>query len=325
MVRRTPLKNLESLLADIQQVDSILLKAQVVRQTNKNQIRLFLNGNSKSHLFAKFANLYPNLWGKYPTLTNQEIAAHTHHKEKIELDSKYDLFENLKHAKKFTEADLEALANWDVIPEELEETAIFWSEKINGRIVNFNSEPEWNTYLALKEKGLIQSFRAQSLVFYYDSYREKARKCIPDFIFLTPEGYLAIVESKPTALMGTYRVRCKYEALKKYCLAKGFLYAMVNEKLLSIESIQNSSFENEVTQAFDSMIADGGKFDKDKMKILYDQFKHYTQLQIKEIIGKHILRLNLKNKSKYGFHIVSKRKFKTKRINLTDPSNQKPL
>ncbi len=320
-----PLKQNLSLQNDVKAVDTILKEAKVVKETNLNQIRLFLNGNPNSHLFAKFADLHPSLWGKYPSITNKEISELFQKTEKLSLDSKYDLFENTKHARKFTESDLEAIANWDKIPEDLDETTIYCSEMIDGRMINFNSEPEWKTYLGLKEKGLIQSFRAQSLEFYYDSYREKGRKCIPDFIFLTPEGYIAIVESKPTSLMGTYRVRCKYEALKKYCLAKGYLYTMVNENLVSIESIQNSPFENEVTQTFDHMVKDGEKFDNEKMKLLYDQFKQYSQIQIKEMIGQHILRLNLKNKSKYGFYINSKRKFKARKIALSETLNPPQL
>jgi hypothetical protein len=71
-------KNKDSLIEDIHLVDKILKQGKVVKDIQANQIRLFFNGNPKSHLFLKFAHLHPTLWGKYPKLTNIEIESILH-------------------------------------------------------------------------------------------------------------------------------------------------------------------------------------------------------------------------------------------------------
>ncbi len=308
------MKHLESLLADIQQVDSILLDAKVVKETNLNQIRLFLNGNPNSHLYAKFADLHPSLWGKYPDLTTKQIEEARTGKQEPKEETKYAHFQNVDNAKTFTESDLESLANWDLLPPALKKTKIFRTETIDNRIVTFNSEPEWNTYQALKEKGFIQSFRAQSLMVPYASYFKGDKHYYPDFIFLTPEGYIAIVESKPSSIMNTFLVRCKYEGLRHYCESRGFIYAMMDETLTTLEMIKVEKQNNDITRFFDALFDEVGVFNDEAIKLVYQHFPDQSQKEIKEILGHHVLQRDLVNKSSVGFNIKRHRKFNATKI-----------
>lgn len=304
------MKNKDTLLSDIHQVDKILKEAKVVKETNLNQIRLFLNGNPNSHLFFKFAYVHPSLWGKYPKLTSKEIESTLHPNQSNPVDVRYQLFENLEHAKKFTEKDLEALADWDVLPASLKKNKVKFQVLIDGRYVSFGSEPELKTYQRLKELGLIASFRAQHLRVPYASYIKGDKNYYPDFVFLTPEGYITIVESKPIALMSYFVVEAKYHFLKRYCEAHGYLYAMMDENLTTIEHVREEALPKEVTQYANHLLDTARIFDDGAMEMVYLRFKEegYTQLELKTILSKHWIQRELVNKSTRGFLIKKRRK-----------------
>ena len=226
------------------------------------------------------------------------------------VDVRYQIFENLQHAKKFTEKDLEALADWDVLPESLKKNKVNTQVLIDGRYVSFGSEPELKTYQRLKGLGLIASFRAQHLRVPYASYIKGDKNYYPDFIFLTPEGYIAIVESKPIALMSNLMVEAKYHFLKRYCEAHGFLYAMVDENLTTIEQVRKEALPKDVTQYADHLLETAKIFDDGALEMVYLWFKEegYTQLEIKTILSKHWIQRELVNKSTRGFLIKKRRK-----------------
>ena len=300
----------DTLLTDIQHVDKILQEAKVVKETNLNQIRLFLNGNPNSHLFLKFADVHPTLWGKYPELTSKEIESTLHPNQSSPIDVRYQIFENLQRAKKFTEKDLESLADWDVLPASLKKNKITTQVLIDGRYVSFGSEPELKTYQRLKDLGLIASFRAQHLRVPYASYIKGDKNYYPDFIFLTPEGYIAIVESKPIALMSYFVVEAKYYFLKRYCEAHGYLYAMVDENLTTIEQVRQEVLPKGITTYADHLLATARIFDDGAFDMLYLRFKKegYTQIALKTILSKHWIQRELTNKSTRGFLIKKRRK-----------------
>ena len=292
---------------DVQAVNQILIGANVVKQTNVNQIRLFLNGNAKSHLHDKFASLYPKLWGQYPTLTQREIEDVL--KEMPEPIHQRDrIFENLHGAKKFTEKDLEALADWDVVPKELQQSKPHPSLLIDGHMVHFGSQPELNTYLRLKEKGLIQSFRGQHLMIHYASYLSEDKKYYPDFVFLTPDGYIAIVESKPIQLMSYFIVEAKYHFLKRYCEAHGFIYAMMDENLVTIEQVRQEPLPTQVTEFLDHLLDTARIFNDGAMQMVYQRFGDQNHKDLDLIASKHWIQRELVNKSQYGFLIKKQRK-----------------
>ncbi len=303
------MKNTMSLLEDIQQVHRILMDAHVVKGVVVNQIRLFLNGNEKSHLFDKFALLYPRLWGKYPKLNNAEINNLLNLQSNNPLKLKYASFENFDHAKIYTEQDLENLTDWDKLPTQLEKTKVFCKETIDGRMIPFNSEPEWNTYTKLKAGGFIQSFRAQSLLVPYNSYLKEDRKYFPDFIFLTPEGYIAIVESKPIEFMANFFVQAKYLALRRFCEERGFIYAMVDEHLHPYHQMKLEKETNKVTEYFDHLLETARMFDDDGFDLIKAKFKGEWKVSDLEVmIAKHIIRRQLVNTSSGGYHIKGLRK-----------------
>lgn len=221
-------------------------------------------------------------------------------------EDKYELFCNVANAKKFTLDDLNALANWDVIPDEIKDNDVKITLPIDEVDVPFYSIPEYNTYIALRTKKLIRDFRVQSLEITYSTYQGKFKPYYPDFVFLTPEGYIAIVESKPVVDMSNFYNRCKYYALKLYCESMGFIYAMVDENLVSLESILQRKVNNGITKAFDEILETTGQFSAGDLKFIFDKHKSYTQIEVRKILSKHITQKNLINTSRYGFEISSK-------------------
>jgi hypothetical protein len=222
------------------------------------------------------------------------------------IDDKYSLFCNVDGAKTFTLEYLDSLADWDTIPEGIKDNEVKKTLPIDGVDVPFYSIPEYNTYIALRSKKLIKHFRVQSLKITHSTYQGKLKPYYPDFVFLTPEGYIAIVESKPIVDMSNFYNRCKYYALKLYCESMGFIYAMVDENLVSLESILQHQVTNNITKAFDGILETTGQFSAGDLKFIFEKHKSsYKQIEIREILSRHIAQKNLLNKAKYGFEIKS--------------------
>jgi len=234
-----------------------------------------------------------------------ESRRQSYEKGYFERDDKYDLFCNVDKAKKFTIDDLNSLADWSISPEGIKDNKVIKILPIEGKDVPFYSIPEYNTYIALRSKKLIQHFRVQSLKITHSTYQGKLKPYYPDFVFLTPEGYLAIVESKPIVDMSNFYNRCKYYALKLYCESMGFIYAMVDENLVSLDSIIKHKVINPITKSFDEILEKNGQFNHNDLEFIFRNNKAYTQLQIREVLSKHIAQKNLVNYSKYGFEISS--------------------
>jgi hypothetical protein len=145
----------------------------------------------------------------------------------------------------------------------------------------------------------------QNLKITHSTYQGKLKPYYPDFVFLTPEGYIAIVESKPIVDMSNFYNRCKYYALKLYCESMGFIYAMVDENLVSLESILQHQVTNNITKAFDAILETTGQFRSGDLKIIYEKQKAYLQKDINNILSKHSAQKNLINQAKFGFEIKS--------------------
>jgi hypothetical protein len=310
-------------IIDIHETNRRLLESQYVHFINYNQIKQLLSGNKKSLMYGRIAHLHQDLWGKYPEIHEGEIKyamenyVITSKQEKVNpprdifkdppiIDDKYSLFCNVDGAKTFTLEYLDSLADWDTIPEGIKDNEVKKTLPIDGVDIPFYSNPEYKTYIALRSKKLIKHFRVQSLKITHSTYQGKLKPYYPDFVFLTPEGYIAIVESKPIVDMSNFYNRCKYYALKLYCESMGFIYAMVDENLVSLESILQRKVTNNITKAFDEILEKTGQFSTGDLKFIFEKHKSsYKQIEIREILSRHIAQKNLLNKAKYGFEIKS--------------------
>ncbi len=332
----------DQIIIDIHEANRRLLHSNYVHSVNFKQIKQLLSGNKKSLMYGRIDHLHKDLWGKYPEISIEEIQLaiekyvvlnstisgnddnsnndlelvmkalndlesrnQSYERRYFERDDKYDLFCNVDKAKKFTIDDLNSLADWSITPEGIKDNKVIKILPIEGKDVPFYSIPEYNTYIALRSKKLIQHFRVQSLKITHSTYQGKLKPYYPDFVFLTPEGYLAIVESKPIVDMSNFYNRCKYYALKLYCESMGFIYAMVDENLVSLDSILKHKVMNPITKSFDEILEKNGQFNHNDLEFIFRNNKAYTQLQIREVLSKHIAQKNLVNYSKYGFEITS--------------------
>ncbi len=341
----------DQIIKDIHEANRRLLHSNYVHSVNFNQIKQLLSGNKKSLMYGRIDHLHKDLWGKYPEISIEEIQLaiekyvvlnstisgnddnsnndlelvmkalndlesrnQSYERRYFERDDKYDLFCNVDKAKKFTMDDLNSLADWSITPEGIKDNKVIKILPIEGKDVPFYSIPEYNTYIALRSKKLIQHFRVQSLKITHSTYQGKLKPYYPDFVFLTPEGYLAIVESKPIVDMSNFYNRCKYYALKLYCESMGFIYAMVDENLVSLDSILKYKVINPITKSFDEILEKNGQFNHNDLEFIFRNNNAYTQLQIREVLSKHIAQKNLVNYSKYGFEIGSNETIDFKRL-----------
>ncbi len=310
-------------IIDIHETNHRLLESKYVHSVNYNQIKQLLSGNKKSLMYGRIDHLHQDLWGKYPDIHVEEVKYAMENyvipnkQEKVNppkdlfkhspvIDDKYSIFCNMDGAKKFTLEYLDSLADWDVIPEGIKDNEVKKTLPIDGVDVPFYSMPEYNTYIALRSKKLIKHFRVQSLKITHSTYRGKLKPYYPDFVFLTPEGYIAIVESKPITDMSNFYNRCKYHALRLYCERMGYIYAMVDENLVSLQSILQQKVTNPITKAFDQILETKGQFSPGDLKVIYEKQKAYSQKEINHMLSKHIAHKNLVNQAQHGFDIKSK-------------------
>jgi hypothetical protein len=106
--------------------------------------------------------------------------------------------------------------------------------------------------------------------------------------------------------MSNFYNRCKYHALKLYCERMGYIYAMVDENLVSLESILQRKVTNIITKSFDEILEKTGQFSAGDLKFIFEKHKSsYKQIEIREILSRHIAQMNLLNKAKFGFEIMS--------------------
>jgi hypothetical protein len=86
----------------------------------------------------------------------------------------------------------------------------------------------------------------------------------------------------------------------------GFIYAMVDENLVSLESILQHQVTNNITKSFEEILETTGQFSTGDLKFIYKKQKAYLQKDINNILSKHIAQKNLINQAKFGFEIKSK-------------------
>ena len=85
----------------------------------------------------------------------------------------------------------------------------------------------------------------------------------------------------------------------------GFIYAMVDENLVSLESILQNKITNNITKTFDNLLEKAGLFNLGALKYIYEKHNSYKQKEVRDILSKHIAQKNLINNAKFGFEIMS--------------------
>ena len=170
-----------------------------------------------------------------------------------------------------------------------------------------------------KKTSAVSHFGAQNFCIQY-KYRPEQKKWknyFPDFVVYTKDKHIAIVEIKDTKAM-TYFVNIdKYIALRGFCRENGFEYMMIdpgNDNITFDELCSFDDIDILLEDEFDTMRPSSKRiYDDTFFNRWYNDNKYfykdcgYNKKDFDTEVSALILRNNMHNDYKWGFHISKKR------------------
>ena len=244
------------------------------QKANIEAIRAFLLGDKNSRIFRYCSEV--DGFGKYKYLDIKSVddavydlvkeekirkSNSKHKKFYYEINDEYEpayvMLNNHKYAKEYSE---------DYFLRELND----WSKKSpfpiryphavklsDGYVFVANGEPEEKLVKRLDHKDMFLHIRGNSFCI---KIPYKNKKYYPDIIVYTKEGKIGIIEVKPMLNMADYKVIEKYEALKKYCEKRGFMYVMCDYQYHTYDFQRKRKVSDEVKAAVKKEFNKKGKF-----------------------------------------------------------------
>lgn len=141
-------------------------------------------------------------------------------------------------------------------------------------------------------------------------YKGKYHTYFPDFFIITNSNKIIIIEIKQIAQMNSGENKAKYNALKKYCKAKKFLYVMCDKTFSSFESLKDRKGSTKVEEAIEAAIDEKGCFDYDDYLELTDELTYKKIKWMRKAIGIYVA--SHKNVVMYGDLTYKIKKLKIK-------------
>ncbi|MFP7486473.1 TnsA endonuclease N-terminal domain-containing protein [Priestia filamentosa] len=133
---------------------------------------------------------------------------------------------------------------------------VFYSEK-NDRDIHYESGLELSFIQGMEESQHIVSYCEQAIAIKF-SYKGKQHRYYPDFVAMTSDGSIFVVEVKPVMLMGEYSNLRKWMALRTYCEERGF-GIIITDGQTTFSQLSNRTYSEDVAQRVHQYIARGKK------------------------------------------------------------------
>lgn len=219
---------------------------------------------------------------------------------------------NQSGAKTFTLEYFNSIADWSYCPSQSPDgPKDTYTTKTGNRIeCDSTYEPMMLEYL--ENNQLVQAIGAQKLIVDCSSAFTAEMNYHPDLIFLTKDGYIAVVEVKALSAMSYHLNIEKYAALASFCEEKGFLYMMVDpaedfftyDDLLAVD-IPNGLY-NHVMWYLSEIIDEENPclIEKSDFAVLYDALQEdYTKEDLRFYLRAIIVQEGWYNKSKHDFNV----------------------
>lgn len=203
---------------------------------------------------------------------------------------------NTKYAKTFSEEYFENMADWSDCKSHSDSGPKYLYTLKSGKTIECDSRPERNMVKYLDDRDLYICLGSQALCIKYDTAFKKDKNYFPDFVLLTKDYHIAIIEVKSLSSMSYHLNLEKYKALEKYCKKKGFEYMMVDpdhdyKTLDQLRNMRiNPGFEKTFVKHGYKKTNNDTLIDKDLVTKWYDEFgkgktnKTKFKLQIHSLI-----------------------------------------
>ena len=163
----------------------------------------------------------------------------------------------------------------------------------DGYVYQADSQQEISTIKKLIYHDAFKRLRGQCINIPY-KFGGKTHNYYPDFVILTQTNKIIIMEVKEVAQMSSKQNIRKYEALKRYCNKKGYLYIMCDKAFRPYEKLSKYSVNGKVENAIKSALKKKGYFDYSDYRDLIDEEEYKKVKSYRESIGVFLV----KNKNK---------------------------
>lgn len=135
---------------------------------------------------------------------------------------------NCENAKPYTKEFFNNMADWSKSQSHSGTEAKYEYTLKSGQTIYCDSRPERNMAKYLDDRDLFISLGSQAFCIKYDTEYSKDKDYFPDFVILTKDYHIAIIEVKALSAMSYHLNLEKYKALEKYCKEHGFEYMMID-------------------------------------------------------------------------------------------------
>ena len=163
----------------------------------------------------------------------------------------------------------------------------------DGYVYEADSQQEISTIKKLIYHDAFKRLRGQCINIPY-KFGGKTHNYYPDFVILTQTNKIIIMEVKEVAQMNSKQNIRKYEALKRYCNKKGFLYIMCDKAFRPYEKLSKYSVNGKVEKSIKDALKKKGYFDYSDYRKLIDGEEYKTVKSYRKSIGVFLV----KNKNK---------------------------
>ena len=130
----------------------------------------------------------------------------------------------------------------------------------DGYVYEADSKQEMSVLKKLIKHDAFLKLRGQCINIQY-RYAGKNHNYYPDFIILTQTNKIIIMEVKEIAQMNVKQNIRKYNALKRYCEKKEYLYIMCDKSFTPFEKLSEKHSLGKVDKAIEDAIDEKGFFD----------------------------------------------------------------
>ncbi len=310
-------KSIEKLI--IKAVSTINDALVIAIRPRPKTITSFIKGSESSPFYKRLFLKHDDICGAMKNITTDEVTAvieylvvqgqlirqgsdlhvnQTISQIRHELDR---IFENRDNAKAFNETELLSLCDWNGTHKKAEPVQSIMTN--DGYLFHCDSLEEVSILKKLSKKMFYKHMRGQSFSIPYTRNTKKKRLYFPDIVMLTHDDRIAIIEVKQTRMMSYFEYILKYEAMKQYCIEKGYIYTMCDRTFTTFESLKTLKISASLKRQFEEILMTQGYFNnasfKTMSKTMNTKQKHHLQLHLTALV----IQNNLKNKAKYGFDI----------------------
>ena len=166
----------------------------------------------------------------------------------------------------------------------------------------------------LNNNSCVKAIGGQNLCVKYSSQYKDGKNYYPDFVVLTQDGKILIIEIKQAKMMSHHTNLEKYEWLSDFCKSKGYMYMMVDPGLdfMTYDELYDMDIAEGLLEHFNKLIKKSKRstvyFDNSHVEKWYSNYGDgWTKDEFKLMVHSLIVYYGWYNVAPFGeFDVASK-------------------